>query len=304
MRKLLLALALLAVPALAQAQPAPTGLKYGWAPKPVSAPFVAPNRPHWRLADLQKAHAGEKSWSEVVVRDAKGLTGTYIQMAPGEKSPRVMYSDTVIFFIVQAGQLRVSIEGVEPFIASKGFLVQVPSARLFQVETVGDAPSLRFEVTQTLAPPIYAADEKPVPRPGTRYVRTGYYTAPAPYGEKRPFIDFQKDIVEGGMRGGGAVQDDLISANINRQASVPRPPDSDKGHFHIGTSEFWFILEGQVDFLIEGVPFFTAAQGDIVYAPAGRWHRATSGGTGMATRVSIHPVPSSINALDPAQPGR
>jgi len=297
MRKLLLALALIALPMAAQAQGG--NLKYGWAPKPMSAPFVAPNRAHWRLPDLMKAYASQKSWSQVVVRDAKGLTGTYIQDAPGMRSARVMYSDTVIFFVVQAGQLRVNIEGLEPFVASKGFVVQVPSARFYHVETVGDAPSLRFEVTQTLAPAIYAEGEKPAPRPGAAYVRTGYYTAPTAYGAKKPFIDFQKDIVGGALAGRGGVQDDLISANINRQVSVPRPPDSDKGHFHIGTSEFWFILDGQVDFLIEGVPFFTALQGDIVYAPAGRWHRATSGGTGTATRISIHPVPSSINALEP-----
>lgn len=302
MRKLLLALVLMGIgPALAQTS---ANLKYGWAPKPLSAPFVAPNRAHWKLDDLVKAHADAKSWSDVVVRDAKGLTGTYIQMAPGEASPRVMYSDAVIFFIVQAGRLRVTIEGLEPFVAAKGALVQVPSARMVQVETLGDAPALRFEVTHTLAPPIYADGEKPVPLAGRRFVRTGYYTTPVPYGEKRPLIDFQRDIVAGGMRGGGAVQDDQISANINRQAAVPRPPDSDRGHFHIGTSEFWFILEGRVDFLIEGVPFFSATQGDIVYAPAGRWHRATSGGTGMATRVSIHPVASSINARDPENPGR
>jgi quercetin dioxygenase-like cupin family protein len=59
-----------------------------------------------------------------------------------------------------------------------------------------------------------------------------------------------------------------------------------------------------VNFLIEGVPYFSAAQGDVVYAPAGRWHRATSGGVGTATRLSIHPVASSINALDPVNPGR
>lgn len=302
MKTVVLMALLLATPAMAQA---PTqNLKYGWAPKPAAAPFVAPNRPHWKLDDLVKSHAGRKSWSEVVVRDANGLTGAYIQMAPGEKSPKVMYSDAVTFFVVQAGQMRVTIEGVEPFIASKGFLVQAPSARFVQTETVGDEPSLRFEVTQTLSPAIYAEDEKPPASRGKRYVRTGYYTAPEPYGEKRPYINFQRDIVQGGMAGGGAVQDDLISANINRQPSAPRPPDSDKGHFHIGTSEFWFILEGEVNFLIEGVPYFTAAQGDVVYAPPGRWHRATSGGAGMATRLSIHPVASSINALDPVNPGR
>lgn len=302
MREIFLIALLMATPALAQT-PAPN-LRYGWAPKPAAAPFIAPNRPHWRLADLIKSHAREKSWSHVVVRDAKGLTGAYIQMAPGERSPKVMYSDTVMFFVVQSGQMRVTIEGIEPFIARKGFLVQVPSARFVQAETLGDEPSLRFEVTQTLAPAIYAEGEQPHAARGVHYDRTGYYTLPTPYGAKRPYIDFQKDIVQGGMAGAGAVQDDLISANINRQPSAPRPPDSDKGHFHIGTSEFWFILEGEVNFLIEGAPFFTAAQGDVVYAPAGRWHRATSGGAGAATRLSIHPVASSLNALDPANPSR
>jgi mannose-6-phosphate isomerase-like protein (cupin superfamily) len=302
MKKFILMALLFATPAMAQAPAA--NLQYGWAPKPAAAPFIAPNRPHWKLADLLKSHADRKSWSQVVVRDATGLTGAYIQMAPGEKSPKVMYSDTVIFFVVQAGQMRVTIEGVEPFVASKGFLVQVPSARFVQAETIGEEPSLRFEVTQTQAPAIYAEGETPPASRGVRYDRTGYYTAPAPYGAKRPYINFQKDIVEGGMAGGGAVQDDLISANINRQPSVPRPPDSDKGHFHIGTSEFWFILEGEVNFLIEGGPYFTAAQGDVVYAPAGRWHRATSGGVGAATRLSIHPVASALNALDPVNPGR
>jgi mannose-6-phosphate isomerase-like protein (cupin superfamily) len=299
-RHALIALSLLAaVPALAQA---PAGnMSYGWAPKPVSAPFVAPNRAHWKLADLQKAHANQKSWSQVVVRDPRGLTGTYYQLAPGQKSPKAMYSDATIFFVVQSGQLRVTIDGVEPFIATKGFLVQVPSVRFVQVENVGNEPALRFEVTQTMALPIYAEGEKPVPIPGFRFTRTGYYTGPVAYGEKKPFIDFQREIVAGGGAGRGAVQDDGISANINRVASVPRPPDSDKGHFHIGTSEFWFILEGQVDYLIEGVPFFSAQQGDVVYAPAGRWHRATSGGTGMATRLSIHPVPSAVNAMEPGR---
>lgn len=301
--RILIALLLLAsVPAAAQAPD--TNLKLGWAPKPISAPFVAPNRAHWRLADIQKAHAGEKSWSHLVVRDANQLMATYIQTAPGASSPRVLYSDTLMFFVVQSGQLRVVIEGIEPFIATKGFVVQIPPVRFFHVETVGDEPALRFEVTRTMAHPIYAEGQTPLPRPGARYGRYGSYTQTIPYGDKKPFIDFQKDIVSGGMAGRGAVQDDYIAANISRAASVPRPPDSDKGHFHVGSSEFWFVLEGQVDYLIEGVPFFTAAQGDVVYAPAGRWHRATAGGTGMATRIAIHPTGTTFNALDPASPGR
>jgi mannose-6-phosphate isomerase-like protein (cupin superfamily) len=299
MKKLLLAALLLTTPVMAQPV-----TQYGWAPKPISAPFTAPNRAHWKLADLLKAHERQPGWSQVVVRDPTGLTATYIQSAPGEKSARIFYGDTTIFFIVQSGQLRVMIEGIEPFIASKGFVVQVPSLRPYHVETVGDAPALRFEVTQTLAPPSYVAGETPAPLPGKKYVPVGYYGTAVSYGDRKPFVDFQKEIVAGGMNGRGFVTDIGILANINRIASVPRPPDSDKGHFHIGTSEFFFILENQVDFLIEGVPFFTASQGDVVYAPAGRYHRATSGGTGYATRVSIHPVDTSFNAIEAAVPAR
>jgi mannose-6-phosphate isomerase-like protein (cupin superfamily) len=300
--RILAALLLLAAaPAAAQAPAA--NLKLGWAPKALNAPFVAPNRAHWRLAEILKAHAGEKSWSQLVVRDANQLTASYIQTAPGESSPRILYSDTTSFFVVQSGQLRVHIEGVEPFIATKGFVVQITPTRFFHVETVGNEPALRFQVTRTLAHPVYAEGQATPAIPGVRYGRSGFYSQAVAYGDKKPAIDFQKDMVSGGMPGRGAVQDDYLAANINRVAGVPRPPDSDKGHFHVAHSEFWFILENQVDFLIEGVPFFTATQGDVVYAPPGRWHRATSGGTGMATRISIHPTGTSFNALDPVNPG-
>src|SRR5580698_9267605 len=85
-----------------------------WAPKPDGAPYVTPNRPVWKLADLLKQHASEKSWSETLVRDPGGLTGRYIQMAPGEKTKAMLYVDSSMFWFVQAGQMRVTIQGQEP----------------------------------------------------------------------------------------------------------------------------------------------------------------------------------------------
>jgi mannose-6-phosphate isomerase-like protein (cupin superfamily) len=269
-----------------------------WAPKPDAAPFIAPNRPIWKLTDLLAAHARDKSWSELVMRDADGLSGRYIQMAPGEKTKAMFYVDTSMFWFVQAGQMRVTIQGQEPFIATKGFVVQVPAHITFQIETVGDAPSLRFEVTHTRALPFYPADETPTPVKGVTYQKV---TAgnPGSYGTIKPYLDFQKDIVEGGGRvPQGFIRDGLTAANIIRAPGAPRPPDTERGHFHDGTSEFWFVLEGEVDFLIEGEPFIQAMQGDIVYAPAGRWHRSGHAGTGMDTRVSIHPVAAATNNLE------
>lgn len=53
-----------------------------WAPKPDKSPYIAPNRPQVKLADLVSKHARQQDWAETVVRDAAGLTGRYIQRAP------------------------------------------------------------------------------------------------------------------------------------------------------------------------------------------------------------------------------
>ena len=51
--------------------------------------------------------------------------------------------------------------------------------------------------------------------------------------------------------------------------------------------EFWFVLEGKMEFAIGSVPPFVADQGDIAYAPATVWHQVRFAGTEMATRLAV-----------------
>ena len=101
-----------------------------WAPVP-TAPngWVAPNKPHTKLPDLLAAHKNQASWREPVVRDTL-LQADYIQMAAGTKTPRQFQPDNPIWWIVQAGEARFTIEGQEPITASKGCLLYTsPSPR-------------------------------------------------------------------------------------------------------------------------------------------------------------------------------
>jgi hypothetical protein len=52
------------------------------------------------------------------------------------------------------------------------------------------------------------------------------------------------------------------------------------GHLRANYPGFWFVLEGQEEFLFEGEPLIRAQQGDVVFKPVGRWHRATAAGAG------------------------
>jgi mannose-6-phosphate isomerase-like protein (cupin superfamily) len=270
-----------------------------WSAQPTEAtPWVAPQKPHWKLSEILAKHKGQAAWQEDIVSD-RDFVARYISMAPGEKTKTHFFADDRVFWIVQAGEMKVNIEGQPPFVASKGFLVQVPFRTSYSIESIGDEPSLRFEVTGAQAVPLYPLGETPTPVAGKKYVKVSYMGHGSYDDTNKPFLDFNKDVVGANSRGGPFVKDDKTFANIIRGHGAPPPPSSNLGHFHVGYSEFWLVMEGKIDYQIEGVPFFTAEPGDVVYAPQGRWHRASFGGDGMSTRLAINPRPEGMHNFQP-----
>jgi len=320
--------ALLAQHALAQAAPptlpaqapaqagAPLGprtpppLIFGWAPKktPVEA-YVAPNKPHWKLSEILAAHKGQGTWTQPVVRN-KDLMADWHQLAPGGRTVEVLYPDNRVGMIVWSGQVRVSIKGQEPFVASKGFEINVPLRLPFTMETVGDAPALWLEVHQAGDVPIYpvtSTPAKPKDIPGYTYTKVVLSGGDGVYdGANKPYLDYYKDVVAANARAGAFIASDHFFMNNIRGKGTPTPPPTNLGHFHVDFTEFWFIMEGNIDYQIEGVPFFTAAAGDIVTAAQGRWHRASFGGPvgQMDTRVAINPFPRGLHDFAEDSGGR
>ncbi|HWI86393.1 MAG TPA: cupin domain-containing protein [Sphingomonas sp.] len=282
----------------------------GWSPKRTPyRSYDAPNRPWWKLADVLALHKGTKTWIQPVVRN-RDLMADWHQMAAGTGTPEVEYPDNRTAIIVWSGQLRVSIKGQEPFIATKGFEIDIPFRLPFRLEAIGDAPALWLEVHASGDLPIYPVTtnpDKPKDQPGFTYQKTILSGGDGKYeGGNKPYLDFYKDVVEGGARAGAFISGDHMFVNNIRGKGTVTPPASNLGHFHFGYDEFWFVMEGNVDYQIEGVPFFTASAGDIVTAAQGRWHRASFGGIvgQMDTRVAINPYPSGLHNYSLESGGR
>jgi mannose-6-phosphate isomerase-like protein (cupin superfamily) len=144
-----------ALPVLAQ--PAKSLLAY--TPKPTKLPAYGSNKPVTRLSDVLAKHKGQASWTEQVIKTDRFDT-RWVQMAPGEKLSTRYYGDDRVMWVVWQGQIRFNIEGQEPFVASKGFLVQVPQRVRYSAETVGNEPSLRYEVTRAGQHPNFPADNE------------------------------------------------------------------------------------------------------------------------------------------------
>ena len=209
--------------------------------------------------------------------------------------------------MVQDGALKVTIDGAPTFTATKGFMVTVPFRHMFTLETVGDKPSLRFEVRHAGAVPLFPLSEKPDALPGYTYQRVTAQPGPSQINSlnKNPvYVDFWKDVAVGDRTNGGKfVWDDNFTSNILRSKGAPVPPASNKGHFHVDWTEFWFIMEGKVGYQIEGFPYFEAEQGDVVTAEPGRWHRpASSPNAPISTRIPFNPRPVIMHNFEPAPP--
>jgi mannose-6-phosphate isomerase-like protein (cupin superfamily) len=258
-----------------------------WSPKAVSpGGWTAPQKPHTKLVEVLAKHKGQSDWVEPIVDD-ETLHADYISMGPGRKTPRRMNADTHEWWVIQDGEVRFSIDGQPPFVAAKGYLVQVPYRTMYTMETVGERPSLRFEVNIARARKMYALEETPVPMAGQEYVRARVAGKGTYVGGNKPFVDFNA-VVAGTDRTREFVVDRGGFANIILGRGTPPPPLTNKGHFHQESAEFWFIMLGQIRYNIEGLPVFVADQGDIVYVPKQRWHLASFAGDGPSCRLAMN----------------
>jgi mannose-6-phosphate isomerase-like protein (cupin superfamily) len=287
-----------------------------WVPKATRmTAYEAPNRPVWRLADVKALHPGNGSWTQPIVRN-KEMWADYIQLAAGTKTPTTMWPDNRIGMIVWEGQIRVSVDGHEPFVASKGFQINIPFRTPYTLEVVGNAPGLYFMVREADHYPLYPVASnpaKPADIAGHTYVQAsltpsrGTIDSNGAYGP-RLYLDYYKEVVNNPQgRGGAFIASDHFFMNNIRGMGVPTPPPSNIGHFHAEYTEFWFIIEGKMEHLIEGIPEVVQSDaGDIVTAAQGRYHRASFKAGQMDTRVAINPFPDGLHNSQPpsAAPGQ
>ena len=282
------------------------GSTTAWVFKPATPGiYTPPNRPHWKLPEVLAKHAGSGNWAEPVIKDEHFFV-QYISLGLAGKTPTSLQVDTIIWFIVKRGQLRFNIKGQTPFVASKDFIVQIPMRTPYSMETVGDEPSVRLEVRIADGATAYPVDENPNPPQapaGYVAVKALIGRGPEAYADGvKPYLDFQKEYVhaEKPRPGGGPfyVTNARGFVAVNRSQGVPPAEPTNLGHFHLGLNEFWMVMEGEVDFQLEGIPdLIRAYDGDVVYAPRGSFHRASNGGSGMSTRIPMGGVIDSGAAI-------
>jgi quercetin dioxygenase-like cupin family protein len=281
-----------------------------WAPKRASK-YTPPHKPHTKLADVRARHAGQSDWREVVVYDEL-LQAEYISSEPGSKTPRQFHPDTRTWWVVLDGQLRYEIEGQEPFVATKGSIVQAPMQTIFRMETLGDKPAIRFEVNIAKAKTLYPGDAEPPKMPGFDWIQVrltrkpGAWTATHPSNRNeyanKPHVTFAELAALGEKKNGTyrVVDDDRGCANFiyGYEKNLPPLDPNNRGHYHPEGSEFWVIMAGQIRYPIEGQDVVIASVGDVVYVPPFTWHAPRYYGPGPSCRLAMNGYPEIAHLFE------
>jgi mannose-6-phosphate isomerase-like protein (cupin superfamily) len=317
------------VPANTSAEQKPSA-KVFYVAKPIQpAPYLAPMKPLVHLADLKQKHKGEVNWTELVVYD-KNNRAEVTSAGPGSKLPRQLHSDAPEYWVVLEGRIRFEVEDppgkFQTFEAGKGDLVLAPERHLFSLEVVGSEPAIRLAVTLPDTSTIYETRPQHAGK-GTEYIPVTLFTGDnpddVPNDGKPDRLFFNIDELQkehpghrssngspsgswSGSPSGSwsdlAVRKNRAHANIIcGYAADVKHIAGDLGHYHTDFAEIWTIMRGQQSFSIEGLKPFVASEGDIVYAPAKRWHLIEAAGEGMSCRLAMTPYPNGNHLYQPRQ---
>ena len=288
--------------------------KIFYVAKPIQpAPYVAPMKPLVHLADLKQKHKGEVNWTELVVYD-KNNRAEVTSAGPGSKLPRQLHSDAPEYWVVLEGRIRFEVEDppgkFQTFEAGKGDLVLAPERHLFSLEVIGLEPAIRLAVTLPDTSAIYETKPEHAEK-GMEYVPVTLFTGNNPDDvpndgkPARLFFNIdalQKEHPVHRSWSDLAVRKNRAHANIIcGYAADVKHVAGDLGHYHTDFAEIWTILRGQQSFSIEGLKPFVASEGDIVYAPAKRWHLIEAAGEGMSCRLAMTPYPNGNHLYQPRQ---
>ena len=255
-------------------RPVPTTV---WAAKPLKTPaYKAGLKPWVKLAEIKVRHERQVNWHEVIVDDGR-LKAEYFSAAPGTKVAKSFHPDTREWFAIVDGQVRVEIEGQEPFVATRGSLVNIPRQTIYSLETIGSAPSLRFTLNVSGAKTVYPKEIDPPPAAaGTAWTEVRINRTPGRYDEfNQPHVNIHAAAAKDEKYAGGRfVRDDKSEMLVlyGHEKNMPPLDPADKGHFHAESAEMWLVFSGKIRYAFEGQEPFIASEGDVVYVPANTWH--------------------------------
>ena len=79
----------------------------------------------------------------------------------------------------------------------------------------------------------------------------------------------------------------LVNSDSNSATLILQlPGEGNRRHYHPNWNEWWYIVDGTWEWLVEGESF-VVSKGDLVFIQKGKWHKITALGHKPAIRLAV-----------------
>jgi mannose-6-phosphate isomerase-like protein (cupin superfamily) len=226
-------------------------------------------------ADTTGRHAAGENWAEVLLEDGRNRA-VWISGQPGTPPDPHIHPDFNEFWIALDGRTQWQIGQYEPVLSEWGDIIMAPAGFAHNIQPKEGVQAVRFGITH----PDSNHDIK-----GVAPCRL----IPVDEGQTNPNLIHTKlkDLV---ARNGTSSNWEEIAVSDNRNYATythELPGTASNSTSHANEDRWWVVLEGQIEWTIEGEDSVVANPGDVVFLEKGKTYSTSTISDSPSIKITI-----------------
>lgn len=228
-----------------------------------------------RHSETMGRHGIGERWAEVLFEDGRNRA-VWISGPPGTPPDPHIHPDFNEFWVALDGRTQWQIGQYEPVLSEWGDIIMAPAGFAHDIQPKEGVQAIRFGITH----PASNHDIK-----GVAPCRL----IPVDEGQTSPNLIHTKlkSLVE---RNGSTSNWNEVAVNDNRNhASYTHemPGTSSENVSHADENRWWVVLQGEVEWSVDGEGVSTAGPGDVVFIEQGKKYSISTTGDQPSIRITI-----------------
>ncbi|MBT4124767.1 MAG: cupin domain-containing protein [Chloroflexi bacterium] len=228
-----------------------------------------------RHADIMGRHGDDERWAEVLLEDGRNRS-VWISGPPGTPPDPHIHPDFNEFWIALDGRTQWQIGQYEPVLSEWGDIIMAPAGFAHDIQPKEGVQAIRFGITH----PDSNHDIK-----GVAPCRL----IPVDEGQTNPNLIHTKlkSLVE---RNGTSSNWVEVAVNDNRNYATythELSGTSSDSTSHSAENRWWVVLQGQVEWSVDGEDVVSAGPGDVVFVEQGKNYSISTVGDEPSIRITI-----------------
>ncbi len=233
------------------------------------------NRRISRHSDTMGRHGEGERWAEVLLEDGRNRA-VWISGPPGTPPDPHIHPDFNEFWIALDGRTQWQIGQYEPVLSEWGDIIMAPAGFAHDIQPKEGTQAIRFGITH----PDSNHDIK-----GVAPCRL----IPVDEGQTNPNLVHTKlsSLIERNGTSSNWVEA-AVSDNRNYATYTHEMPGTaSESTSHADENRWWVLLQGQVEWAIDGEDSVSAGPGDVVFIEQGKTYATTTTGDEPSIRITI-----------------